>query len=97
METTENKIRKGQAYNLSVQDANISTLVKVLTEIALKLGVEQGRLSKNNLDPKYIFQQFIYYYNLADIVQGSDLDLIEEVLNKPDFLEAVKNLKESVE
>lgn len=73
MESQESKIRKGQAYNLAVNDA-----------------ISKGQQN----DPKYIYQQFIYYHSLADIVQGSDLDMIAEVLNKPDFLSAVKRLKE---
>lgn len=69
------KIRKGQAFNLAVNDA-----------------INSQRAN----DPKYIYQQFIYYYNLADIVQGSDLDMIQEVLNKPEFNQAIKSLKESM-
>lgn len=76
METQESKIRKGQAFNLSVNDA-IAT-------------------GKQN-DPSYIYQRFIYYHNLADIVQGSDLEMIASVLNKPDFDAAVKQLKATME
>lgn len=73
METTETKIRRGQAFNLAVNDA-ISK-------------------AKQN-DPKYIYQQFIYYYNLADIVQGSDHELIYQVLDKSEFADALKHLKD---
>lgn len=75
MDSQETKIRKGQAFNLAINDA----------------------ISKSRQhDPKYIYQQFIYYYNLADIVQGSDLDIIQEVLNKPEFDKAIEQLKESI-
>lgn len=74
-ESQESKIRKGQAFNLSVNDA-------------ISLG-KQG-------DVKYIYQQFIYYHNLADIVQSSDLDMIAEVLNKPEFQSAIEQLKRSI-
>lgn len=74
-ETQETKIRRGQAFNLAVNDA-----------------ITNGKQS----DVKYIYQQFIYYHNLADIVQGSDLDMIQSVLNKPDFELAVAALKASV-
>ncbi len=74
METQETKIRRGQAFNLAVNDS-----------ISLR----------KQKDVKYIYQQFIYYYNLAEIVQSSDLDMIQEVLNKPDFAEAIKKLQEA--
>lgn len=75
MESQETKIRRGQAFNLAVNDS-----------------ISQGKQS----DVKYIYQQFIYYYSLAEIVQSSDLDMIQEVLNKPDFAAAIKKLQESV-
>ena len=75
METQEMKIRKGQAFNLAVNDA-----------------INSGKQG----DPRYIYQQYIYYHNLADIVQGSDLDIIQQVLNKPDFDKAIQQLKDSV-
>ena len=75
MESQESKIRKGQAFNLAVNDS-----------------IAKGESG----NPKYIYQQFIYYYNLADIVQGSDLDMISSVLNNPNFDNAIKALKDSV-
>lgn len=75
METQEVKIRRGQAFNLAVNDA-----------------ISKGKQE----DVKYIYQQFIYYHSLADVVQGSDLEMIAEVLNKPEFNEAIKKLQESV-
>jgi len=75
MDSQETKIRKGQAFNLAVNDS----------------------ISKQKqTDVKYIYQQFIYYYELAGIVQSSDLEMIQEVLNKPDFAEAIKKLQEAV-
>lgn len=76
MESQETKIRKGQAFNLAVNNAI-------------------ARNQEN--DAKYIFQQFIYYYELAGVVQSSDLDMIHEVLNKPDFMAAIEQLKRSIE
>lgn len=75
MESQETKIRRGQAFNLAVNDAIASGEAR---------------------NPKYIYQQFIYYYNLADIVQGSDLDMIASVLNNPNFDKAIQQLRESV-
>ncbi len=72
-DTQETKIRRGQAFNLSVNDA-----------------VHNGQ--ENN--PKYIYKRFIYYYTLADIVQGSDLDMIQQVIDSKDFDQIIKQLKE---
>lgn len=74
MESQESKIRKGQAFNLAVNDS-----------------ISKGESG----NPKYIYQQFIYYYNLADIVQGSDLDMIQSVLNNPNFDKAIQQLREA--
>lgn len=75
MESQEMKIRKGQAFNLAVNDS-----------------ISQGKQG----DAKFIYQQFIYYYSLAEIVQSSDLDMIQEVLNKPDFAAAIQKLQETM-
>lgn len=72
-DTQENKIRKGQAFNLAVNDA-----------------VTKGREN----DPTYIYKRFVYYYDLAAIVQGSDLDLIQQVINSKDFDKVMKELRE---
>lgn len=74
MESHEVKIRRGQAFNLAVNDA-VS--------------------NKKQQNPKYIYQQYLYYYNLADIVQSSDIDMIQEVLNNPDFDAAIEQLKKA--
>ena len=73
MDSQETKIRKGQAYNLSINDA-----------------VHNG---KEN-DPKYIYKRFVYYYTLADVVQGSDLEMIQEVIDNKDFDKVIKQLSE---
>lgn len=76
MESHELKIRKGQAFNLAVNDAIHNN-------------------EHNNA--KYIYERFVWYYNLADIVQGSDIDMIQEVLNKPDFDKAVAQFQKLME
>lgn len=44
--------------------------------------------------PKYIYQKFIYYYSLGDVIQGSDLDMIQEVIDDIDFDKVIKQLTE---
>lgn len=75
MDSQETKIRKGQAYNLAVNDA-----------------VNAGQAC----NPKYIYQKFIYYYQLADIIQGSDIDMIQEVIDSKDFDKVIALLKETM-
>lgn len=69
--TQEDKIRRGQAYNLAIADA-----------------IENGKQD----NPKYIYRKFIYYYQLADIVQGSDFDLIQKVIDSKDFDKVIKEI-----
>lgn len=76
MDTQETKIRKGQAFNLSVADA-----------------IHSG----NENNPKYIYKKFIYYYSLADVVQGSDIDMIQEVVDSSSFDKAMEMLKKAME
>lgn len=47
-------------------------------------------------NPKYIYQKFIYYYQLADIIQGSDLEMIQEVIDSKDFDKVIKLLQETL-
>jgi hypothetical protein len=44
--------------------------------------------------PKQIYKKFIYYYSLADVVQGSDIDMIQEVVDSKDFDDVMKKLAE---
>ena len=73
MESQETKIRKGQAFNLAVNDA-----------------VHNGLQNS----PKYIYKRFIYYHHLATIVQGSDIGMIQEVIDSKDFTEVMEKLNE---
>ncbi len=45
-------------------------------------------------NPKYIYKKFLYYYQLAEIIQGSDLDIIQEVVDTKDFDKVMKMLNE---
>lgn len=72
--TQEEKIRRGQAYNLAVADAIHN--------------------SQEN-SPKYIYKRFIYFHQLADVVQGSDFELIQQVIDSPDFDKVIKLLEEA--
>ena len=45
-------------------------------------------------DVKHIYKRFIFYYELGGILQGSDLDMIQEVVDSPDLEKIMKQLKE---
>lgn len=45
-------------------------------------------------NPKYIYQKFIYYYSIGDALQGSDIDMIQEVIDNSDFDALISKLKE---
>lgn len=75
MESQETKIRKGQAFNLAVNDAVAN---------------------KQECSPKYIYRRFVYYYSLGDALQGSDMDMIQEVIDSPTFDKAIEKLKEAL-
>jgi len=54
---------------------------------ALKNGQE------NN--PKYIYKKYIYYLQLCEIITGSDTDLIQQVIDSPDFDKVMTSLKDA--
>ena len=60
--------------------------------LAVMDAVHNGQ--ENN--PKYIYKKFIYYYSLADVVQGSDIDMIQEVVDSKDFDAVMKLLAETM-
>jgi len=64
---------------------------------AFNLAVNTAIARNEESNAKYIFQQFIYYYELAGLVQSSDLGMIVEVLDKPDFMAAITELKKTLE
>jgi hypothetical protein len=70
-DSQETKIRKGQAFNLAINDA-----------------VHNGQ----SCNPKYIYQKFVYYHALGDAIQGSDLDMIQEVIDSKDFDKVMEEL-----
>lgn len=74
-DSQEQKIRKGQAFNLAVSDAI------------------QNKQEDNR---KYIYKKFIYYHHLADVVQGSDFEMIQKVIDSKDFDKVMELLKEEM-
>lgn len=50
---------------------------------------------KNNLEnnPKYIYKKFLYYEKLAEVLQGSDKDMILDIVGR-DFESVIQLLSE---
>lgn len=47
-------------------------------------------------NPGYIYKKFIYYYSIGDALQGSDIEMIQEVINNSDFTSLITKLKDSL-
>jgi len=45
-------------------------------------------------NPGYIYKKFVYYYTLGDTLQGSDLEMIQEVVANKNFDDVIKKLGE---
>lgn len=60
--------------------------------LAVHDAVHHGQ--ENN--PAYIYKKFIYYFTIGDAIQGSDIDMIQEVIANKDFSELVDKLKETL-
>ncbi len=44
----------------------------------------------------YIYKKYVYYYSIGDAIQGSDVDMILEVINNCAFDALIKQLKEAL-
>ena len=63
---------------------------------SFNLAVADAIQAGESNNPKYIYRKFIYYYSLGDAIQGSDIDLIQEVIDSPTFDKAIKTLQEAL-
>lgn len=71
--------------------------MKIRKGQALNLAVNDAVANGKQNDGLYIYQQFLYYFELASLLQSSDLELIHEVLNKSSFTAALAALKTAME
>lgn len=70
--------------------------MKIRKGQAFNLAVHDAVACDKGQNVKYIYQQFLYYYELAGLVQKCELDIIAEVLDNPDFEAAITSLKSSM-
>lgn len=60
--------------------------------LAVHDAIHQGEAE----NPGYIYKKFIYYYSIGDALQGSDMEMIQEVIANKDFNELIGKLKETL-
>lgn len=70
--------------------------MKIRKGQAFNLAVHDAVAASKGNDPKYIYQQFLYYYEMAGLVQKCELDVIADVLDNPDFMAAIADLQKSM-
>ena len=63
---------------------------------AFNLAVADAIQAGQSNNPNYIYKKYIYFHHLADIVQGSDIEMIQEVVDSKDFNEVMKLLSEAM-
>ena len=63
---------------------------------AYNLAIHDAVHNSRETDVTYIYKRYIYYHTLADIVQGSDMVMIQEVINSVNFDDVIEKLKESM-
>jgi hypothetical protein len=61
---------------------------------AFNLAVHDAIHNNQENNPTYIYKKFLYYHKLADVVQGSDFDLIQKVIDCKKFDDVLKTLEE---
>ena len=61
---------------------------------AFNLAVHDAVHHGEENNPGYIYKKFVYYYTIGDALQGSDIDMIQEVIALKDFDSLISNLKE---
>ena len=63
---------------------------------AYNLAVHDAIHKGEENNPRYIYKKFIYYYSIGDAIQGSDIEMIQEVINNSDFDSLISKLKEAL-
>ncbi len=61
---------------------------------AINLAVADALHNKEENNPGFIYKKYVYYYSIAEAIQGSDIEMIQEVINNQDFNELIGKLKD---
>lgn len=62
---------------------------------AINLAAADARKYGEESNPKYIYKRYVFWSVLCEVIQGGDMDMIQEVLDNPDFDAAIKQMKEA--
>ena len=63
---------------------------------SFNLAIHDAVHNGQETNPQYIYRRFVYYYSLGDAIQGSDLDMIQTVIDDKDFDKVIKQLTETL-
>lgn len=63
---------------------------------AINLAVHDAIARGESENPGWIYKKYVYYYTLAEVIQGSDIDMIQEVIENKNFDDVIKKLKETL-
>lgn len=61
---------------------------------ATNLAAADARKNNRESDVKYIYQRHVFWLTVCEALQGSDLEMIQEVINNKDFDKVIKQLTE---
>ncbi len=64
---------------------------------AINLAAADARNNNRENDVPYIYKRYLIWTDICNAIQSSELELIEEVINKRDFSDVLKRLKEALE
>jgi len=81
---------------MTIEKKFVDQSKKVAAGQAINLAVHDALHNKKENDPGYIYKKFMYYHKLAAILQGSDMDLIQEVINNKKFDKVMADLEEAL-
>lgn len=48
-------------------------------------------------DVKYVYERYTFYYTIGQLIQDSDLDMIQEVADNKDLDKAIEAVKKALE
>jgi len=61
---------------------------------AINLAAADARKHDRESDVKYIYQRHVFWTVVCEAIQGSDIEMIQEVIANKDFDSIVQQLKE---
>ena len=63
---------------------------------AINLAAADARQSGRESDVRYIYQRFVFWTVVCDALHGSDIEMVQEVINDASIDTLIKQLKEAL-